>query len=69
MSVKTRMATIIDAEIISNIHASSWKVAYKGIVPQRYLDELRDDFWVQAFRSWLSNDILTTHLICQMRYL
>ena len=51
-------ATVQDAETISNIYALSWKVAYKGIVPQRYLDELQNDFWVLAFQNWINKNIL-----------
>ena len=63
MTVSIRKATIMDSEVISRIHASSWKAAYKGIVPQRYLDELKDDFWVDAFQSWLSKNLITAKLI------
>ena len=34
-----------DAEILSKIYASSWKHAYRGIVPDEYLKNLKDDFW------------------------
>ncbi|MFZ5643484.1 MAG: GNAT family N-acetyltransferase [Bacillota bacterium] len=61
--MKIRQATNRDTRIISNIHASSWKIAYKDIVPQRYLDELQYDFWVSAFQNWISNNILTAQLI------
>lgn len=63
MSVNIRKATMTDLEVISCIHASSWKVAYKGIVPQRYLDELKYDFWVDAFQNWISNNLVTAQLI------
>lgn len=61
--MKIRQATVRDIKIISSIHASSWKIAYKGIVPQRYLDELRYDFWESAFQNWISNNILTAQLV------
>ncbi|WP_017754026.1 GNAT family N-acetyltransferase [Calidifontibacillus oryziterrae] len=63
MSVKIKKATTKDSESISKIHALSWKTAYKGIVPQQYLDELKDDFWVNAFDNWISNNIVTAQLI------
>ncbi|RYD04824.1 hypothetical protein N752_12930 [Desulforamulus aquiferis] len=62
-NVQIRQATVRDTKVISNIHASSWKIAYKGIVPQRYLDELKDDFWVSAFQNWISNNILTAQIV------
>lgn len=63
MSVNVRKATIMDSEVISRIHASSWKAAYTGIVPQRYLDELKYDFLVDAFQNWISNNQVTAQLI------
>lgn len=63
MNVTIRKATIMDSEVISRIHASSWKAAYKGIVPQRYLDELKYDFWENAFQNWLINNLVTAQLI------
>ena len=51
MSVKIRQAIVKDAGVISNIYALSWKTAYKDIVPQRYLNELKYDFWCQLFKS------------------
>ncbi len=52
-----------DAEIISDIHALSWKEAYQNIIPQRYLDELENDFWVSSFENWIRNNILKVKLI------
>jgi ribosomal protein S18 acetylase RimI-like enzyme len=63
MSVKIIKASTKDSEIISKLHALSWKTAYKGIVPQEYLDELKYDFWVDAFQNWISNNILTVQLL------
>ncbi len=63
MSKIIRKATVLDVEVISKIHASSWKTAYQGIVPQSYLDELKDDFWVATFQNWLSNHTLTVQLM------
>jgi len=34
-----------DFKAIGNIYSSSWKTAYKGIVPQEYLDDLSGDKW------------------------
>lgn len=54
MSSIIKAATINDVKIISEIYALSWKCAYKGIVPQKYLDELGLDFWVPRFQTWMS---------------
>lgn len=56
MKIQINDSTVQDAETISNIYALSWKVAYQGIVPQRYLDELQNDFWVSAFQNWIRNN-------------
>ena len=34
-----------DRNAISRIYARSWRSAYRGIVPQEYLDSLKDDGW------------------------
>ena len=39
---------------ISRIYAASWKSAYRGMVPQGYLDQLREDAWVPVSGQWLS---------------
>ena len=61
--MEIRKATIDDVKAISRIHALSWKSAYKGIVPQAYLDELKEDFWVQAFEAWINDNALTAQVI------
>jgi ribosomal protein S18 acetylase RimI-like enzyme len=45
------------------IHSSSWKTAYKGIVPQEYLDKLKNDFWVPAFEKWISDNTIISKLV------
>lgn len=37
-----------DFEAIGDIYAKSWKAAYRGIVPQSYLDELDGSRWSSA---------------------
>ncbi len=58
-----RKATIKDIKDISNIHALSWKSAYRRIIPQQYLDELKNDFWISVFHYWITNNILTVQII------
>ena len=65
MRIQIKDALLKDAIVISNIHAVSWKVAYRDIVPQKYLDELQSDFWVSAFQNWINNKILTVKQICE----
>lgn len=40
MNVKIRKAVVTDASAIATINIKTWKVAYKGIIPQVYLDSL-----------------------------
>lgn len=45
----------------SHIYAKSWKAAYKGIVPQRYLDDLSTEHWTpflenSPFQNFLLKD-------------
>ena len=58
-----RKAEVKDAEAISKIHALSWKKAYQIMLPQAYLDDLRENFWTEAFENWISNDHLTVKII------
>ena len=41
---------------ISKIYAQSWKIAYKNDIPKQYLDNLKEDFWVETFNEWLSTN-------------
>ena len=35
-----RQATLADADEIGAVHVRSWQSAYKGLLPQQYLDRL-----------------------------
>ena len=63
MKINIENAKVKDAQTISNIHALSWKFAYKNIVPQKYLDELQSDFWTGHFTSWISNNTLRAKIL------
>jgi RimJ/RimL family protein N-acetyltransferase len=49
--VTVRAATIEDAEAISRVHARAWQAAYRGIVPDTFLDGLVDEVWVERWRT------------------
>lgn len=61
---------------ISHIYEASWKSAYKGIIPQAYLDSIPEGHWVQALDnpSWhtlimLHGDIIIgTSSYCTSRF-
>lgn len=69
-----RYATCADAETLGEIHASSWKIAYKNIVPDEVLDnitiEKRKKFFEKALtEGWeedaiLYKDNVAVGLIC-----
>lgn len=58
-----KTASIHDVKDLSYIHALSWKTAYKGIVPQEYLDNLKNDFWVSSFEKWISDYTIIAKLV------
>ena len=40
-----------DVQSISHIYEESWKTAYKGMIPQSYLDNIPKGHWVEALKS------------------
>lgn len=48
-----RYATIKDASILAQIHSSSWKIAYKGIVPDNVLDNITVEKRIKYFEQAL----------------
>lgn len=58
-----KKATIEDVYDISQIYAASWKVAFDGLVSKNYLENLKDDHWIEAFTTWIGEDILIADLI------
>ena len=40
---KIRYADANDARVLGEIHSSSWKIAYRGIVPDSILDHISAD--------------------------
>ncbi len=48
-----RTATLEDIKDIATIHVNSWQVAYKGLIPQSYLDNLSIAKREQAWRNIL----------------
>lgn len=60
-----RQATAADAPIISLIHASSWRSAYRGLLPQDYLDSIADTRWVGIFEKLLPEGKTRALLACE----
>ena len=63
MYFSIKRATAEDAAAISKIHALSWKSAYKGIVPQKYLDGIKADLWGGAFQKWITENVFKADLL------
>lgn len=43
---------------ISNIYENSWKYAYKGIIPQDYLDSIPTGRWVSGIDKFRMNNLV-----------
>ena len=57
-----RRATPDDADALGRLHVDAWRAAYRGLVPDAFLDALSYDRWAQRFREWLSAQTLETYL-------
>ncbi len=65
-----------DPNIISRIYEQSWKYAYKGIVPQEFLDSIPQGRWVRSldvqgrnhFVCELEGKLIGTASICASRW-
>ena len=57
-----RPALLEDSHGIALVHVSSWQHAYRGIVPQSYLDQLsvanREEQWVDVFERGSSETLV-----------
>lgn len=50
-----RDASADDAALLSRIFCTSWRSAYRALIPEDYLRRMPDDSWVQTLRSWLGS--------------
>lgn len=65
-----------DRMLISKVYEESWKYAYKGIIPQHYLDSIPEGRWTQNIDNtmWktlvcIDNDrIVGTSSFCKSRF-
>jgi ribosomal protein S18 acetylase RimI-like enzyme len=53
VTVTVRPAEEGDLAAIADIRVRSWQAAYRGIVPQRYLDSMRPEVEANRRRAWL----------------
>lgn len=60
-----REATAEDAALISRINTSSWRGAYRSLLPEDYLRRLPEDAWTSSVRSWLGSGQLSALIALQ----
>lgn len=65
METEIRHAGFADSHEISKIYALSWKMAYRGMIPQDYLDALSEDYWTPKFQKWLSEGTLRAEILSE----
>jgi GNAT superfamily N-acetyltransferase len=54
-SLSVRIATERDARQIAEVHVQTWRVAYRGLVPDDYLDALSVDQRAETWRQILAD--------------
>ena len=65
MEVAIRPMTVADTTTVGEVHVRAWQAAYRGVMPDRYLDELRPvdraDMWRRSIESGSSGqrDVIT----------
>lgn len=57
MDLTIRAAEVDDAEAIARVHVAAWQEAYRGLVPQEYLDGLDVAERASLWRSILVGDV------------
>lgn len=60
--MEIRRATPDDAAALARVHIDSWRGAYRGLVPDAYLDSLAYEGRTQRFRESLGADAEETYL-------
>jgi ribosomal protein S18 acetylase RimI-like enzyme len=60
--MKIRRATTRDADALARIHIDSWRSAYRGLVPDLYLDSLDYAKRAERFRESLAGNAEETYL-------
>jgi ribosomal protein S18 acetylase RimI-like enzyme len=58
--MQVRQATIADAENIARIHVATWQAAYRGLMPDAVLDNLRVEKRASFWQTHLSSQPLQT---------
>ena len=54
MGLLVRRAEPQDAPAVARVHTASWRQAYRGLLPQEYLDALSVDAWTKTWAKAFS---------------
>ena len=54
--LEIRRPTLDDAAGTARVHALSWKSAYRGMVPDEFLDDIDVDAWAERHRRSMAED-------------
>ena len=52
------MSELDNISTISHVYEESWKQAYKGLIPQDYLDSIPKGHWVNALKSGIWKNMI-----------
>lgn len=56
--IKTRPASVKDANAMSVIHARSWKKAYQGLISDEFLNGIEETKWVDMLTKGLGDETM-----------
>jgi L-amino acid N-acyltransferase YncA len=62
-AVRIRDATVEDADAIALVHVRGWQAAYRGRMPQEYLDALDVDARAAGWGRWLAQPAPGRHVV------
>lgn len=62
MDINLRRATPADAPVLAEIHVASWRQAYRGIVPDSYLEQFTVESRTKRFGEFLAEDSAETYV-------
>jgi ribosomal protein S18 acetylase RimI-like enzyme len=60
-----RNATIDDARAVAEVHVKSWQAAYRGLLPDDFLQTLSVDRREQQWLEWITNPEQSV-LVCEL---
>ncbi|MEA3441580.1 MAG: GNAT family N-acetyltransferase [Chloroflexota bacterium] len=60
--MEIQRVTLDDAEVVARIHIDSWRAAYRGLVPDEFLEKLDYDRRAERFRENVSSGLEETYL-------